>query len=126
MLTELLTVIGKSIARLLVDLFHEDFQVDSLQGHWDYVEPVLFGWAAGRVIDRYWEEYLAPLHRRAVVQAHEWMTGSSLLYLKGTSPQIGTVFTTHATVLGRALSSAGRSLLFVWTWRGDRFFKAIE
>lgn len=33
-------------------------------------------------------------------------------------------------LIGRAdrvvFSSAGRSLFFVWTWRGDRFFKAIE
>jgi len=33
-------------------------------------------------------------------------------------------------LIGRAdrimFSSAGRSMLFFWTWRGDRFFKAIE
>lgn len=33
-------------------------------------------------------------------------------------------------LIGRAdrimFSSAGRSLLYVWTWRGDRFFKAVE
>lgn len=33
-------------------------------------------------------------------------------------------------IVGRAdrimFSSAGRSMLFFWTWRGDRFFKAIE
>jgi signal peptidase I len=35
-----------------------------------------------------------------------------------------------ANLIGRAdrvmFSSAGRSMLFFWTWRGDRFFKAIE
>ena len=33
-------------------------------------------------------------------------------------------------LIGRAdrimFSSAGRSMLFFWTWRGDRFFKAVE
>lgn len=87
----------------------EDWQVDSIEGGWDYVEPVLFGWAAGKVIEEYWEHYLAPEHRRAVVQAHEWMTGSALLYLKKRVPALGTVFTTHATMLGRALSSLGHS-----------------
>jgi signal peptidase I len=33
-------------------------------------------------------------------------------------------------LIGRAdrvmFSSAGRSMLFFWTWRGDRFFEKIE
>ena len=85
----------------------ERHQVDSIAGDWDYVEPVLFSTAAAKVIERWWEEYLAPFHRRAVVQAHEWMTGAALLYLQERIPSIGTVFTTHATMLGRALASLG-------------------
>jgi phosphorylase/glycogen(starch) synthase len=85
----------------------ERHRVDSIAGDWDYVEPVLFSIAAGMVIERWWEEFLAPFHRRAVVQAHEWMTGASLLYLQERIPSIGTVFTTHATMLGRALASLG-------------------
>ncbi len=87
----------------------EDYRVDSISGTWDYVEPVLFGYAAGRVIEKWWQDRVAPDHRRAVVQANEWMTGSSLLYVKKHIPSIGTVFTTHATMLGRALSSLGHS-----------------
>ncbi len=85
----------------------ERHKVDSIAGDWDYVEPVLFATAAGMVIERWWEEFLAPFHRRAVVQAHEWMTGASLLYLQDRIPSIGTVFTTHATMLGRAMASLG-------------------
>jgi len=84
-------------------------QVDSLTGGWDYVEPVLFGWAAGLVIERWWQEFIAPVHGRAVAQFHEWMTGSGLLLLESRVPAIGTVFTTHATILGRSLSSTGHS-----------------
>jgi phosphorylase/glycogen(starch) synthase len=87
----------------------ETYKVDSLQGNWDYVEPVLFGDSAGKVIQRWWEDYYAPQHRRAVAQFHEWMTAAGLLYLKRHCPGIGTVFTTHATMLGRALSTQGRS-----------------
>ena len=93
---------------LLAELW-EDYQVDSLQGDWDYVEPVLFGIAAGRVIERWWDEHLAPHHRRTVVQAHEWMTSAALLHLKRELPSVGTVFTTHATMLGRALASLGQT-----------------
>ena len=87
----------------------EDYGVDSLEGAWDYVEPVLFGHAAGKAIEEWCDQFLVPAHRRAVVQAHEWMTASSLLYLKQRVPSAGTVFTTHATMLGRALSSLGHS-----------------
>lgn len=42
----------------------------------------------------------------------------------------GVGFVPAENLIGRAdrvmFSSAGRSLFFVWTWRGDRFFKAIE
>ncbi|MEO0653476.1 MAG: signal peptidase I [Pseudomonadota bacterium] len=45
-------------------------------------------------------------------------------------PPNGVGFVPHEYLIGRAdrimFSSAGRSLFFVWTWRGDRFFKAIE
>ena len=85
----------------------ERHQVDSIAGGWDYIEPVLFSIAAAKVIECWWETHLAPCDRRAVVQAHEWMTGASLLYLQERIPSIGTVFTTHATMLGRALASLG-------------------
>ena len=83
--------------------------VDSLYGGWEYIEPVLFGHACGMVIEQYWKRYLAPIRRTACAQFHEWMTGSGLLYLSEHVPSIGTVFTTHATILGRSLSSGGLS-----------------
>ncbi len=45
-------------------------------------------------------------------------------------PPNGVGFVPFENLIGRAdrvmFSSAGRSLFFVWTWRADRFFKAIE
>ena len=42
----------------------------------------------------------------------------------------GVGFVPFENLIGRAdrimFSSAGRSMLFFWTWRGDRFFKGIE
>jgi phosphorylase/glycogen(starch) synthase len=86
----------------------EHFGVDSITGAWDYVEPVIFGEAAGIVIERWWQEYVAPRRLPCVAQFHEWMTASGLLYLKRKQPRIGTVFTTHATMLGRSISSTGQ------------------
>lgn len=85
----------------------EAYKVDSLFGSWDYVEPLMFGHAAAIVIEKWWQEHCAPARKFAVAQFHEWMTGSGLLRLKSRVPEIGTVFTTHATVLGRSVSSSG-------------------
>ena len=87
----------------------EEQGVDSLYGGWEYIEPVLFGHACGMVIEQYWKTYLAPNRRTACAQFHEWMTGAGLLHLKEKVPSIGTVFTTHATILGRSLSAGGLS-----------------
>ncbi len=83
--------------------FWEDYKLDSLSGQWDYIEPVLFGYGAGKVIESFYNFYLSA-EDKIVAQFHEWMTGSGVLYLKDKVPQIGTVFTTHATVLGRSLA----------------------
>ncbi|MCA8936243.1 MAG: alpha-glucan family phosphorylase [Planctomycetes bacterium] len=86
------------------------YKVDSLPGGWDYVEPVLFGYAAGQVIEVITKGYLIPEKRNVVSLWHEWMVGSGLLYLKKNAPEVATVFTTHATVLGRSVCSSGASL----------------
>jgi len=92
---------------VLADLWTRH-RVDSLAGDWGYVEPVLFGHAAGMVIERYWRDVVRGQRSVGVAQAHEWMTGSALLYLNSNVPEIGTVFTAHATVIGRAAATEGR------------------
>ena len=87
--------------------FWETYKLDSISGQWDYIEPALFGYAAGKVIESYTHFNLLPRHR-VVAQFHEWMTGTGLLYLHSAVPQIGCIFTTHATVMGRCI--AGNSL----------------
>ncbi len=43
---------------------------------------------------------------------------------------LGVGFVPHENLIGRAdriiFSSAGKSMLYFWTWRGNRFFKAIN
>ena len=87
----------------------EQYELDSIRGQWDYIEPVLFGYAAGQVIESFCNFYLQQTSN-IVAQFHEWMTGSGVLYLKEHCPQIATVFTTHATYLGRAISGNGLPL----------------
>ena len=87
--------------------FWKRFGVDSLSGGWSYVEAALFGYAAGRVIESFVRYYVKP-HEKVVAQFHEWMTGAGLLYVKMSSLPIGTIFTTHATVVGRCV--AGKNI----------------
>ena len=83
------------------------FGVDSISGNWDYKENVLFGYAAGHVIESFYNFNLTTADK-VVAQFHEWQTGAGLLYLKDKKIPVATVFTTHATVMGRCL--AGNNL----------------
>lgn len=85
----------------------DQFGVDSISGGWDYIEPVMFSYACGEIIETICNlrDKTSPL--RAVAQFHEWMCGAGLLRLKKYMPSVGTVFTTHATILGRALCGSG-------------------
>ena len=87
----------------------EQYELDSIRGQWDYIEPVLFGYAAGQVIESF-VNYNLPQTSNIVAHFHEWMSGSGVLYLKEHCPQIATAFTTHATYLGRAISGNGMPL----------------
>jgi len=87
----------------------ETYKLDSLSGQWDYIEPAMFGYAAGQVIESFTHFYLTP-QTRVVAHFHEWMTGTGILYLKEKMPRLGTGFTTHATVLGRSIAGNGLPL----------------
>ena len=88
--------------------FWETYKLDSIAGQWDYVEPALFGYAAGKLIESFTTFYHEP--HNIVAQFHEWMTGTGVLYLKKFVPWIATAFTTHATVLGRCIAGNNRPL----------------
>jgi glycogen phosphorylase/synthase len=94
--------------RIFFELW-EKYKLDSLSGQWDYVEPALFGYAAGRAIESF-IKFNLNTYDRIIAQFHEWMAGTGILYLKDRLPQVGTVFTTHATAVGRALAGNNRPL----------------
>ena len=87
--------------RILTEYWNR-FGVDSLSGDWDYRESALFGYAAGRVIENFCAWNTLPSDK-VVAQFHEWQTGAGLLYLKDRHLPVGTVFTTHATMMGRCI-----------------------
>jgi phosphorylase/glycogen(starch) synthase len=88
--------------------FWETYKLDSITGQWDYIEPALFGYAAGKLIESFTSFYHE--HHNIIAQFHEWMTGTGILYLKKFAPWVATSFTTHATVLGRCIAGNNRPL----------------
>ncbi|MCK4891855.1 MAG: glycogen/starch synthase, partial [Candidatus Pacebacteria bacterium] len=48
--------------------------------------------------------------KNIVMHAHEWLSGGAILYLKKNNSRVSTVFTTHATTLGRTLAGNGVDL----------------
>lgn len=94
----------------------ELYGVDSLHAYGDYDEACAFSHAAGIVAKSLADFYLkhklvadtdAP---RIISHYDEWTTGMGLLYIKAECPNIATVFTTHATSIGRSICGNGKPL----------------
>lgn len=79
-------------------------RIDSLGSGRDYDEPLLWAWATGLTLRLVAE---ARSREHGVFHFHEWLSGAALLYLRHAEVRGGLVFTTHATVLGRALANRG-------------------
>jgi glycogen(starch) synthase len=91
--------------------YWEHHRIDSLRSTWEFEEPMCFATAAGMLIEEYARRQEdAPQQKRIVCQCHEWITGFALLHLKGHGANVGTVFTTHATMLGRTIAGSGHEL----------------
>jgi glycogen(starch) synthase len=80
---------------------YEEHGVDSMGAGEDFEEPVKWSYAVGKVVDA----LESSLEGDTVVQLHEWLSGPAMLNFDAP-----TVFTTHATVLGRTLSNADYDL----------------
>ncbi len=93
---------------LYADMWNR-YGVDSLHAYGDYDESCMFAYASALVIESIvaWKE--AP-GLRAVAHFDEWTTGMGLLYVKAHLPQVATVFTTHATSIGRSICGNGKPL----------------
>lgn len=82
-------------------LLWEDYKIDSLNAEWDFEEPMLWSYAAGKLVEKIIKKYP---DLKISIHCHEWMSGFAILYLKKNKNKLGTVFTTHATMLGRAIA----------------------
>lgn len=98
----------------------EGFQVDSLHGYGDYDEASMFSYAAGKVVESYYHFYI-DASKKVIYQGHEWMTGLGLLYIQARVPAIATIFTTHATSIGRSIAGNNKPLYeYLRAYNGDQ------
>lgn len=103
----------------------ERYGVDSLHAYDDYDDATLFGWQAGRVAEIIFKNL--GTDGGCVLQSHEWMSGAALLYAKACIPGIATVFTTHATTVGRSITTNNKLLYAYFDgYHGDQMAQELN
>ena len=101
----------------------ENYGVDSLHAYGDYDEASMFSYAAALVVESFYNTQLSPLSAqpKVIYHANEWMCGLGALYINAHLPQIGTVFTTHATSIGRSIAGNQKPLYdYLFAYNGDQ------
>ena len=105
----------------------ENFQVDSLHAYGDYDEASMFSYAAGLVVESFYKFIIHDAGTRVVYHANEWMCGLGALYINKVLPQIGTIFTTHATSIGRSIAGNQKPLYdYLFAYHGDQMAEELN
>ena len=98
----------------------EHYGVDSLHAYGDYDEASMFSYAAALVVESYYTHFLND-NQKVIYHANEWMCGLGALYINSKLPQIGTIFTTHATSIGRSIAGNQKPLYdYLFAYNGDQ------
>ena len=98
----------------------ENYGVNSLHAYGDYDEASMFSYAAALVVESFYNHYLDNKDK-VVYHANEWMCGLGALYINNKLPQIATVFTTHATSIGRSIAGNMKPLYdYLFAYNGDQ------
>ena len=98
----------------------ENYGVDSLHAYGDYDEASMFSYAAALVVESFYNHYLNS-KQKVIYHANEWMCGLGALYINNKLPQIGTIFTTHATSIGRSIAGNMKPLYdYLFAYNGDQ------
>lgn len=98
----------------------ERFGVDSLHSNGDYPEGCAFSLAAAMTIAAV-ADYLKADEKSTIAHFDEWTCAMGLLHLEDAHPGIATVFTTHATSIGRSICGNGKPLYDYFTgYNGDQ------
>lgn len=104
----------------------ENYRVDSLHAYGDYDEASMFSYAAAKVVESFYNFSLNS-SMKVVYHGNEWMSGLGLLYINKKIPQIATVFTTHATSIGRSIAGNNKPLYdYLFAYNGDQMAEELN
>lgn len=102
------------------------YQVDSLHAYGDYDESALFSLAVSQVVESFYRFYLSK-ENKVVFHANEWQTGFAALLLQQSLPEVATIFTTHATCIGRSIAGNNKPLYdYLWAYNGDQMARELN
>lgn len=102
------------------------FKVDSLHAYGDYDESCMFAYASALIIESY-GIYIGLDSRKVITHFNEWTTGMGLLYTKAHMPCFATVFTTHATSIGRSICGNNKPLYdYMDGYNGDQMAEQLN
>lgn len=89
-------------------LLWESYKIDSINSSWyDFDEVMLWSWVCGIVVSKISKK----CEQNVLLHCHEWMSGGAIFYNKiNKNNKVKTIFTSHATMLGRALSGHGNEI----------------
>ncbi|MDR3653497.1 MAG: glycosyltransferase [Paludibacter sp.] len=99
----------------------EQTGVNSIAAYGDYDESSMFGYATGMIIESYYRYFNLGVENQVVAHFNEWMTTFGAFYIKDKLPEIATIFTTHATSIGRSIAGNHKPLYdYLNEYNGDQ------
>ena len=102
-------------------LIWEQVGVSSIAAFGDYDESSMFGYATGIIIESYYRFFNLSSENQVVAHFNEWMTTFGAFYVKKHLPEVGTLFTTHATSIGRSIAGNHKPLYdYMNEYNGDQ------
>ncbi|WP_293666028.1 glycosyltransferase [uncultured Parabacteroides sp.] len=104
----------------------ENFRVDSIHAYGDYDESCIFAYSVGKVIESFYHFYKLE-DKKVAALFNEWMLGMGALYIQKQIPAIATLFTTHATSIGRSIAGNNKALYaYMDGYNGDQMAKELN
>ena len=102
----------------------EKYGVQSHAAYGDYDESNMFAHAVGQLAESLYNHLGQPT---TAMHCNEWQTAFTILYLKEHCPKIATLFTTHATGIGRSIAGNYKPLYDCFhAFNGDQMAQELN
>ena len=102
----------------------EKYGVQSHAAYGDYDESNMFAYAVGQLAESLYNHLGQPT---TAMHCNEWQTAFTILYLREHCPKIATLFTTHATGIGRSIAGNYKPLYDCFhAFNGDQMAQELN